>query len=137
MQKVDNLNPIPWLMTVRDADGRSMWGNILLPSELRGGMLLSTRFGCTSLRMRESKPGYRTDWHVAGETVLIVVQEGILRIGLHGDEPRDFSAGDAFIVADKVPEGETFDPDRHGHTAEVVGEQTLRAIHIKLTEPLG
>lgn len=133
MQETENIKPIPWLITVRDADGRSMWGEILNPTEVRGGMLLSTRYDCTSLRLRESKPGYRADWHVAGETVLIVVQQGVLRIGVHEGEPRDFGPGDAFIADDRVPHGETFDPDRHGHTAEVVGEQTLRAIHIKLT----
>lgn len=134
MQEADNIKPIPWLVSVHDAGGRSMWGKILPPTEMRGGMLLSTRFGCTSLRMRESEPGYRTDWHVSGEAVLIVVQEGVLRIAIHEGEPRDFGPGDAFIVDDNLPEGQTFNPDRHGHTAEVVGDQTLRAIHIKLDD---
>lgn len=117
-----------------DAEGHSMWTTTEWPTEQRGGMLLSPRIDCSSLRIRQSKPGYAADWHVAGEPVLIIVQQGTLRISLHDGERRDFAAGQAFIAADTLPEGQAFDPQRHGHCAKVVSETTLRAIHIKLQD---
>lgn len=135
MQYVENRYRLPVLETLRD--GYSAWVTTEWPTEARGGMFLSPRIDCSSLRLRQSKPGYAADWHVAGEPVLIIVQRGTLRIGLRDGQARDFHSGEAFIAADKLPEGQAFDPDRHGHTAKVVGETTLQAVHIKLTALLG
>ena len=132
MQTIESQHRLPMLTT--DADGRSVWVDTSWPTEPRGEMFLSPRIGCSSLRLRQSKPGYQADWHVAGEAVLIVVQQGTLRIGLHNGETRDFSEGEAFIAADKLPDGQAFDPDHQGHTAKVVSETTLKAIHIKLRD---
>ncbi|MFI4859253.1 MAG: hypothetical protein ACIAXF_01090 [Phycisphaerales bacterium JB063] len=117
---------------IADEDGVALFTTAQWPEETRGGLVLSPRIGASSLRLRTSEPGYTADWHVAGEPVLIVVRRGTLRIGLRDGTHRDFSAGDAFVAADSVPEGEAFDPATHGHTAQVVGEQTLEAVHIKL-----
>ena len=132
MNDSDSHHRLPVLTT--NEDGYTMWTTTRWPTEPRGGMFLSPRIDCSSLRLRQSKPGYAADWHVAGEPALITVQSGTLRIGMHNGKTRDFSAGEAFIAADKVPEGQTFDPARHGHTAKVVSETTLQAIHIKLTD---
>ena len=126
---------LPTLIT--GEDGRTVWAQRDWPIEARGGMLLSPRIDCSSLRLRRSEPGYEADWHVAGDPTLIVVQKGTLRIGLRDGTTRDFGPGDAFIAADAVPGGEDFDPDRHGHCAEVVGDAALEAVHIKLTGLLG
>lgn len=109
-----------------------MWVERAWPVESRGGMLLSPRIGCSSLRLRKSEPGYSTDWHVSGEPVLIIVRRGTLRIGLQDGSVKDFAAGDVFIAADRLPPGQCFDPTLHGHRAEVVGGLTLEAVHIKL-----
>ncbi len=130
MPKTDGQQTLPMLIT--DASGRPAWTEKSWPEEARGGMVLSPRIACSSVRLRRSEPGYRADWHVAGEAVLIVVRSGVLRIGLRDGTSRDFITGDAFIAADALPEGETFDVDVHGHTAEVVGGQALEAVHIKL-----
>ena len=119
-------------MLITDASGRSVWAEKNWPEQVRAGMQLSPRIGCSSLRLRRSEPGYRADWHVAGDAVLIVVRSGVLRIGLHDGTTRDFGAGDAFIAADAVPEDKALDASVHGHTAEVVGGQVLEAVHIKL-----
>lgn len=100
-------------------------------------MQLSPRIGCSSLRLRTSEPGYESTWHVAGDPTLIVVQRGTLRLILRDGQIRDFTVGDAFIAADVVPAGLVFDANLHGHRAEVIGEERLEAIHIKLTGPLG
>ncbi|MEM9111224.1 MAG: hypothetical protein AAGC72_14495 [Planctomycetota bacterium] len=131
MEYAESKYRVPVLETL---NGRSRWLTREFPTETRGGMVLSPRIDCASLRLRQSKPGYFADWHVAGEPVLIVVQRGTLRIGLRDGETRDFNEGEAFIAADKIPEGQDFDPDCHGHTAKVVSETTLHAVHIKLTD---
>lgn len=132
MDHTNSQHRLPVLLT--GDDGRSFWATTHWPIEERSGMFLSPRIGCSSMRLRQSKPGYATDWHVAGDPVLIIVQSGTLRIGLHAGDARDFHPGEAFIAADKLPKCQTFDSTHHGHTAKVVSETTLQAIHIKLND---
>ncbi|XAM00578.1 hypothetical protein OT109_04140 [Phycisphaeraceae bacterium D3-23] len=124
------MHTLPTLIT--DEHGVSVFTTAQWPEESRGGMVLSPRIGASSLRLRTSRAGYKADWHVADEPVLIVVRRGTLRIGLRDGSHRDFTAGDAFVAADSVPEGEAFDAEVHGHTASVIGDETLEAVHIKL-----
>ena len=121
---------LPALLT--DDDGSTVWSQRDWPNEARGGMQLSPRIDCSSLRLRSSEPGYAADWHVAGDPTLIIIRSGTLRLILRDGSSRDFGPGDAFIAADDVPIGQPFDDTLHGHRAEVVGEETLQAIHIKL-----
>ena len=123
---------LPTLIT--GDDGRTIWSQRNWPIEARGGMQLSPRIDCSSLRLRSSEPGYTADWHVAGDPTLIIIRSGVLRLILLDGSSRDFGSGDAFIAADKVPAGQDFDGTIHGHRAEVVGAKTLQAIHIKLTD---
>lgn len=119
-------------MLITGPQGRSVWSTCDWPTESRGGMLLSPRFDCSSLRLRQSAAGYRSDWHVAGDATLIIIRRGTLRLILRDDSTRDFGPGDAFIAGDRLREGEAFDDTLHGHRAEVVGDTMLEAVHIKL-----
>ena len=118
-----------------DRDHRSVFGETSFEKEVRGGMLLTDRIDAQNFRLRESKPGYEADWHMAGDATLIIVQAGVLRIELRDGSFRDFKAGDQFIAADTLPSGVDFDSEKHGHKALVIGEETLRAVHIKLGSP--
>jgi hypothetical protein len=80
-----------------------------------------------------SHPGYASDWHVAGDPTLILIRSGILRIGLRDDSYRDFVAGDVFIAQDRLPTNTDFNNSIHGHTAKVIGEHQLFALHLKLS----
>lgn len=102
------------------------------PQHTRGGMILTERIEAQNLRLRESAPGYQTDWHVAGDPTLIIIQQGSLRICLQNGDFRDFSKGEAFIAKDYLPAHINFDPAVHGHKAEVRGTDSLMAVHIKL-----
>jgi hypothetical protein len=97
------------------------------------GLLISPRQDALNFRHRMSEPGYFSDWHVAGDPTLIIIRSGILRIGLRGNNFRDFAAGDVYIARDRLENDATFDKYIHGHTAQVVGEQKLIALHIKLS----
>lgn len=126
---------LPVLIT--GEDGRTIWSERAWPIESRSGMAISPRIGCSSLRLRTSEPGYTADWHIAGDPTLIVIRSGQLRLTLRDASEQTFGPGDAFIAADDVPDGQSFDAALHGHRAEVVGDETLHAVHIKLTVPLG
>ncbi len=101
-------------------------------SSIRGGMVLTDQISAINLRLRNSAAGYSSDWHVAGDPTLIIINKGTLRIILRNNVYRDFSEGESFIAKDFLPEATAFDSSIHGHRAEVIGEQELQAVHIKL-----
>ncbi|MCE7990938.1 MAG: hypothetical protein HEP71_03120 [Roseivirga sp.] len=120
-------------ITVND-DFVTVFAEETFPQHTRGGMVLTDRIEAQNLRLRESAPGYQTDWHVAGDPTLIIIQQGTLRIHLQNGDYRDFSKGDSFIARDYLPDNIDFDKGIHGHKAEVRGNDTLKAVHIKLVK---
>jgi len=96
------------------------------------GLFITDRIDALNFRHRVSEPGYFSSWHVAGDPTLIIVRSGILRIGLRDGEYRDFTTGDLFIAQDYLQPNEAFDDLIHGHTAELIGDDALLAVHIKL-----
>lgn len=102
------------------------------PLHIRAGMILTDRVNALNLRFRESAVGYVSDWHVAGDPTLIIIQQGCLRIWLRDGASHDFKVGQAFIAKDYLPQGVEFNSTVHGHRAEVVGDEPLQAVHIKL-----
>ncbi len=104
------------------------------PQHVRGGMNLTERIDAQNLRIRTSKAGYESDWHVAGDPTLILVQSGTLRITLRNGKYKEFSAGSMFIAKDYLPKHILFDTEKHGHSAKVLGNETLLAVHIKLDQ---
>ena len=96
------------------------------------GLFITDRIDALNFRHRSSEPGYFSTWHVAGDPTLIIIRSGILRITLRSGEFRDFKAGDLFIAQDRLQENEAFDDHIHGHCAELIGDETLLAVHIKL-----
>lgn len=115
-----------------DKDFVSVFSEEIYPQHTRGGMVLTDRIEAQNLRLRESASGYQTDWHVAGDPTLIIIQQGTLRITLRSEAFRNFSKGEAFIARDYLPDHISFNPGVHGHKAEVIGNETLLAVHIKL-----
>lgn len=96
------------------------------------GMTLTNRIDAQNLRLRESEAGYKTDFHVAGDPTLIIIQQGCLRITLQNGDQKDFSAGDVFIAKDYLPQSVSFNLKKHGHKAEVIGPEKVKAVHVKL-----
>ena len=97
------------------------------------GLFISSRQQALNFRHRISEPGYYSDWHVAGDPTLILIRSGILRIGLRNNSYRDFAAGDVFIAQDKLDDNTNFEKNIQGHTAQVIGNQQLIALHLKLS----
>ena len=110
----------------------SVFNEVAYSLEDYNGLFITDRIDALNFRHRMSEVGYFSSWHVAGDPTLIIVRSGTLRIGLRNGEYKDFSAGDMFIAQDRLQENEVFDDQIHGHTAELVGDQVLLAVHIKL-----
>ncbi|MCV6604181.1 MAG: hypothetical protein OIF34_02680 [Porticoccaceae bacterium] len=112
--------------------GPSVFTEQPLSLEDYNGLMISARIDALNFRHRASEPGYFSSWHMAGDATLILIRQGTLRIGLRDGSYRDFSAGDMFIAKDRLANGEQFNEQHHGHTAQVIGTDTLLALHIKL-----
>ncbi|MEM0912680.1 MAG: hypothetical protein AAGJ37_17025, partial [Pseudomonadota bacterium] len=97
-----------------------------------GGMFISPQQQAINFRYRTSDVGYQSDWHVAGDPTLIIIQQGALEIELRKGDKRTFGQGDCFIAADYLPQHIALDNTMHGHRARVLGDRYLAAIHIKL-----
>ncbi len=110
----------------------SYFTEISFTLENYNGLFISPQIDSINFRHRSSKPGYFSTWHVAGDPTLIIIRKGTLRIKLRDNSYQDFSAGDIFIAKDKLSNNQTFDDKIHGHTAEILGQEELLAIHIKL-----
>ena len=93
---------------------------------------LSEQISAENFRLRTSYAQYSSDFHVAGDPTLILVLTGILRIELRSGKYQDFTAGEMFIANDYLTADVEFNETLHGHRAEVVGTQELKALHLKL-----
>jgi len=124
----------PFLITTIEIadDFTTKFSETTYPKHDHGGMLLTDRIDALNFRIRESSQGYSTDFHVAGDPTLIIIQQGTLRITLQNGDYKDFQSGSMFIAKDYLPPQIKFDESIHGHKAEVVSAQPLRAVHIKL-----
>jgi len=112
--------------------GYSVFNDIEYSIEDYNGLFITDRIEAQNFRHRMSEPGYFSTWHVAGDATLIIVRSGTLRMTLRNGDYRDFSAGDMFVAQDYLQDNETFNNEVHGHTAELIGDEPLFAVHIKL-----
>ena len=112
--------------------GYSVFNDVQYTVEDYNGLFITERMTALNFRHRVSEPGYVSSWHVAGDPTLIIIRSGILRITLRNGDYRDFIAGDLFIAQDRLQKNEAFNHEVHGHTAELIGDQILLAVHIKL-----
>lgn len=116
--------------------GSSVFIDETLTLEDYNGLFITPRIDALNFRHRFSHPGYFSNWHVAGDPTLIIIRSGTLRIGLRDGSYRDFSIGDMFVAKDRLQQDELFNEQTHGHTAAVIGNESLLAIHIKLESQL-
>lgn len=94
--------------------------------------MLSEQQDCVNFRLRYSDPAFASDYHVAGDPTLLIVLSGTVRIELRNGEYKDFGAGNMFVAEDYLLPEVSFDAEVHGHRAEVVGDEALRVLHLKL-----
>jgi len=134
---VNNINVVMLSSPTIEGTGRtgpSLFSDVQYSLEDYNGLFITGRMDALNFRHRASEPGYFSSWHVAGDPTLIIVRSGILRLTLRSGEYRDFKAGDLFIAQDHLQVNEVFDDEVHGHSAELIGDERLLAVHIKLAE---
>lgn len=96
--------------------------------------MLSEQQNCINFRLRQSESTYSSDWHVAGDSTLLVILKGIMRIELRNGDTKEFTAGAHFIAEDYLLPDVVFDNTIHGHRAEAVGTEDLSVLHLKLSK---
>ncbi len=94
--------------------------------------MLSEQQDCVNFRLRHSTSNYSSDWHVAGDSTLLIILKGTVSIVLRNGDTKAFSAGELFIAEDYLLPTVLFDNALHGHRAEVVGDEDLAVLHLKL-----
>jgi hypothetical protein len=92
---------------------------------------LSVLKQASGVQWRESPVGFASDFHCTGTPQWLVVLQGCMEIGLRDGSCRRFGPGELFYSADTVPEGQTFDPMRHGHRSRQVGDQPLVTLFVR------
>lgn len=122
---------IPTITT--NENGISIFSTIDFSVQQRGGLFLTEQISSKNFRIRKSDIGYETDFHLAGDATFIIIQKGSLKIELQNGNFKIFNPGECFIAQDNLPENISFDNSIHGHKASVVGNESLQAIHIKLS----
>lgn len=102
--------------------------------ELNGSpeRFLSEQISAENFRLRTSYQDYASGFHVAGDKTLLIILSGTLRIQLKNGESKDFAKGEMFIANDFLKKDIEFNDELHGHRAEVIGEEELKALHLKL-----
>ena len=94
--------------------------------------MLSQQIEAINFRLRTSDQHYASGWHVAGDPTLLIVLSGTVRIQLRSGEFQEFSNGQMFIAQDYLLSDAQYDASLHGHRAEVVGDEPISVLHLKL-----
>jgi hypothetical protein len=114
-----------------DGYGKSVFGTREIELSGLSNWMLSEQQSALNFRLRSSTNPYQSDWHLAGDPTLLIILTGVIEIQLRDGSSQQFAAGDLFIAEDYLIDGVVFD-DSHGHCAQVIGQEVLEALHLKL-----
>lgn len=126
------MNHYKQVVLYTDADGWARFRDEPIP--LDGGTpaaRLSALQTASGVQWRQSPVGFASDFHCTGTPQWLVVLQGCMEIGLRDGSYRQFGPGELFYSADTVPEGQDFDPQRHGHRSRQVGDQPLVTLFVR------
>ncbi|NRT56712.1 hypothetical protein [Sphaerotilus uruguayifluvii] len=126
--------PPVFLQTIlfTDSDGRARFREDRIALDQgKPAARLSAPLPARELQLRQSPPGFRSEFHCTGEPQWVFILSGRMEIGLQDGSSRIFSAGEHFYSADVLPEGATFDPAVHGHWSRQVGDEPLRTLFVR------
>ncbi|MDD3481542.1 hypothetical protein [Azovibrio restrictus] len=93
---------------------------------------LSALHPASGYQLRHSPVGFRSEFHCTTSPQWTVILAGQMEIGLRDGSSRIFGPGEHFFSNDLVPEGETFNPEVHGHWSRQVGEEPLQTLFLKV-----
>ena len=114
------------------ADGRARWRDETIAlTEGKPQARLSTLMASGGYQLRESPPGFRSEFHCTEHPQWVFILRGRMEIGLQDGSSRIFAAGDHFYSADVLPAGAAFDAKLHGHWSRQVGDQPLVTLFVR------
>ena len=109
-----------------DTDGRAKFREEAVPlNEGTPSAMLSPLQSASGLQLRESPPGFRSQFQCTGTAQWVFILQGQMEIGLQDGSSRVFKAGQHFYSADHLPEAATFDAAVHGHWSRQLGDEPL------------
>jgi hypothetical protein len=114
------------------ADGRARWRDEVI--ELNDGKpqaRLSALMASGGYQLRESPPGFRSEFHCTENPQWVFILRGRMEIGLQDSSSRVFAPGEHFYSADVLPPGANFDAKRHGHWSRQVGDEPLVTLFVR------
>ena len=115
-----------------DTDGRARFRtDALRLGEGTPQAMLSEVFSSGGYQLRQSPPGFRSQFHCTPNPQWVFILGGQMEIGLQGGESRVFGPGDHFYSADVLPAGATFDADVHGHWSAQAGPDPLITLFVR------
>ena len=136
MKTQDTINDDPSSMVIstvsNDGLGKSYFSERII--ELNGDehRRLSEQIAAVNFRLRKSDVSYASDWHVAGDPTLLLMLKGTMEIELRSGQTKAFGPGEMFIAEDFLDKGVAFDAKLHGHRAQVINQQGIHVLHLKL-----
>ena len=114
------------------ADGRAHWREQTIGlTDGKPMARLSPLSPSGGMQLRESPPGFRSDFHCTETPQWVFILKGAMEIGLQDGTSRVFGPGEHFYSADKLPVGAMFDPKRHGHWSRQVGDEPLVTLFVR------
>lgn len=115
-----------------DTDGRARWREHSIPlDEGKPAARLSALMPSGGYQLRESPPGFASEFHCTGEPQWVFILRGRMEIGLQDGSWRGFGPGEHFHSADRLPPGSTFDPAWHGHRSRNGGDGPLVTLFVR------
>jgi hypothetical protein len=113
-------------------DGRAQFREEVLALEQGSPQsMLSELFASGGYQLRTSPVGFRSQFHCSDCTQWVFILSGEMEIGIHGGVSKVFKPGEHFYSADLLPDGQTFNPEVHGHWSRQVGPYPLITLFVR------
>lgn len=118
------------LYTESDGSSRFKEEAVALPAGNPQSMLTPL---CPSqgYQIRHSPLGYRSQVHSTASPRWAFVLAGKMEVGVPNGPSRIFEAGEHCYFADMLPGGVVFDPQKHGHWSQQLGDAPLVTLFIR------
>ncbi len=115
-----------------DPDGLARWREQTITlTEGKPQARLSPLMPSGGVQLRESPVGFRSEFHCTETPQWVFILRGRMEIGLRDGSSRVFGPGEHFFSDDRVPAGQSFDPQRHGHWSRQLGDEPLVTLFVR------
>ena len=109
-----------------DSDGRARFREHKVPlDEGTPQAQLSALRPSGGLQLRQSPPGFRSEFHCTTTPQWVFILTGQMEIGLQDGSSRIFAPGQHFYSNDTLPAGAEFNTTLHGHRSRQLGPDAL------------